>query len=1079
MESLGFTTIQSRFVPEARATMDVLIHDETGLRVIKFHPENPAHTECNALLAFATPPEDDKGIPHILEHSVFCGSTRFPHHEPFTVVTSSSLQTYANAYTAQMHTGYNFSSNCEADYLNILDIYVDAIFRPLILEDERIYGQEGWHLHVDENTGMLDERGVVLGEMKGHFSSPTSLANFHAQRLLFGDTAPGFESGGLPAAIIQGTHADMLNFYNKHYTPGNCVVVFYGPIALEKELEHLLPYLTATKRVSPIQIPLVAPKSLNEPLTIPYSSEEDEDAGILCRGYHLFNLCDATPTLLLAFRVLDYILFDQSSSPIPDTLEKAHLCKSCYSQLHIEDAQCALYVTCMGCDPTEQGVTLLCSALTETLEGLALGDINPTFASYLSLEALSAALNKIEFTLREIDSDFGIKVADSTAFAIIAGLEPDFLLCYEDALKELREMIAAGTASTYFRNLVLKYLSGLSRSVDVVLIPEPELAERRGEENEIRLSAIRDTLSEKELRELALRAHDIESRQQVEEPKEVLDSFPVLTRDDIAGLERHVLDARCHLTKTNIPIAHYNTGSLGAGVCYLKVCLDVTSFCTPTNIHLLSFIANALLGESPTNSFPTVDKLHREVNACTGDLDVSLIIRKRRAFETFADKKLVGTARAFVEVTTKCLEAEYERVLRLVIEEILYGSLPGLVDQKHLLRLMRQYQSDLREDLLSNSTHTVASSKAQASQGDVAAYLRELTMGPTMHGWLTSQLVLIDGDSSSDDEGEAEEIVCCSDDLETCEDTHGPAEELDVLGSHLTELWKNILSHASLLVVIGHNVPALAPYADKLCITAADRAIIQNILTTDPLTLVTGRILTPFARPQINTWISRRSNLPIYPQFQALLSQAEDDIYRPALQSVALPIEVNYIARAIPASPTLLPAALDGPHLLLDHYLNNVYLWDKVRVEGGAYGCIASCNRDGSMYIVSYRDPQVLRTIAVYDDLENHCRSEPFASLGSNELFRLKIGCLGGEQLPMGPEHRFSHAFDMFLRERDPSESYHALRKMLRTTATELQKVYETYSSISAGSTIVIGPEESCRTALDNGKISFYDTFDQ
>lgn len=190
----GFTVVESEYVSETSTQLIKLIHEQSGLTVFKHIPQDASYTENSANIAFATFASDDKGLPHITEHSVFCGSELYPHKDPFNEVTKTSLKVYNNAFTAQTHTVYEFASRCKRDYFNILSVYLDAVFRPALLKDPRIYAQEGWHLHLETEDGEIVQSGIVLNEMKSRCASPSTVLVYNLQRLLYGGTAMGYET---------------------------------------------------------------------------------------------------------------------------------------------------------------------------------------------------------------------------------------------------------------------------------------------------------------------------------------------------------------------------------------------------------------------------------------------------------------------------------------------------------------------------------------------------------------------------------------------------------------------------------------------------------------------------------------------------------------------------------------------------------------------------------------------------------------------------------------------------------------------------------------------------------------------
>ena len=268
----GFKLIENRFVEEVNANCLYFRHEQSGARLMKI-----AADDANKLfsVSFKTPPTNDYGTPHIMEHSVLNGSENFPVKSPFDQLLKGSLNTFLNAMTGSDYTTYPVASMNDKDYFNLMHVYMDAVFNPLIHSDPKILKQEGWHYELDSIEGDIVYKGVVYNEMKGAFSSPQRELNYQTNKMLFPDNSYGVSSGGYPQSIPQLTYDYFKNFHEKYYHPSNSFVLLYGDADLDQELEFLdqeyfSGYENPGEKVEiPLQAPFKAKKSAEKPYSIP------------------------------------------------------------------------------------------------------------------------------------------------------------------------------------------------------------------------------------------------------------------------------------------------------------------------------------------------------------------------------------------------------------------------------------------------------------------------------------------------------------------------------------------------------------------------------------------------------------------------------------------------------------------------------------------------------------------------------------------------------------------------------------------------------------------------------------------
>lgn len=1155
----GFTVVENEYISETDTQLIKLVHGPSGLTVFKHIPRDTSYTENSANIAFATFASDDKGLPHITEHSVFCGSELYPHKDPFNEITKTSLKVYNNAFTAQTHTTYEFASRCKRDYLNILSVYLDAVFRPALLEDPRIYAQEGWHLHLEKEEGEIVQSGIVLNEMKSRCASPSSILIYNLQRLLYGGTVMGYETGGLPEAIVTGTHADIVEFYKRFYHPGNCIISFYGNIPLEDELhavadQYLVDYDCGDRQQvkCPPPIPTlyryqqdsarpsdndaagsvrVLNHSSRRVRFVEYGVSKETKAlkkeGVIGRIYHLFDLRDATPLLLLSVRVLDYILFDQTSSPVPEHLQSSLLCKSCYSMLDYNELQCTLYLSFLGCEHTEEGYLALISAYEDLLTELISSDKDGQYYRFLSPQAIGAALNHIELEYRDISPNYGLAVNNRTISAALAGCPSSTRLRYEEPLQELRKMIADDTITEYLCSVLAKYFTSLNPSqADVVLVPIPGYLDRCEEETRKQLRALKESLSPDDIQRLVASTQEQIRRALEPTPQEINELLPVLRLEDIDAVNTDMLKAQSFLhydlrkSPHLMPILYCHTGEQGRGMSYLNICIDVTEMCDLETLPFFSLLANHILGEVATTSYKTVESLHRAIDYYTGSLSISLEAEDVPPFLRDSKRPVPQSyksmpSRIYINIKATCKDDNTEAVMRIIFHEILGGSSVGLTNPRVLLRLLHEFWMSLREDIVEGDGHLVASRRASALCGRLTSFVYELASGPSMYNWLSKLLrdTLVDhnsrGNSPGDSTMAAEEEICHSDNSfegddnededDAFLDNDSTKQELCLLGERLAALLAKISSRPDLfLVCVGQRISELTPYVAKTRYNSGELSKIYSILAHHPFNDALLHVVNESysLRPgKLSIWVKRHNTCPLAEQFDRLLMwyRCEDqrlplDIdlveYSSVFNSLAIPSDVSYVARSylppLAENLTLERSYLSGnipAKYLALHIIENVYLWDNVRIKNGAYGCMLKLRLNGSAVLFSYDDSRVVETIRIYNALFESAE-QLYGGLDNRTLDSYKIGCLSANQIGISPKQIFRQAVHYFISGYSVRKHYREVRETLSVTKDALLKAHEYFSNLSTAPSVVVGSTSSCQDAFAKGLIRRYDIFE-
>ncbi len=517
----GFRLDRIERIDEINGTAYEMKHEKSGARLI--YIDSPDSNKVFNI-AFRTTPHNSTGVAHIMEHSVLCGSRKFPLKEPFVELVKGSLNTFLNAMTYPDKTMYPVASKNDKDFHNLMDVYLDAVFYPRVREDAEIVMQEGWHYELENADDELTYKGVVFNEMKGVYSSPDSVLERQMMRELFPDTTYGVDSGGDPDYITDLTYEEFQEFYRVHYHPSNSYIFLYGDMNIEEQLAFLNDeYLSHFDAIEVhTEVALQAPFTEGKVVSYPYSvgSEETTDN----RTLHSFAyvLPDVTPEYSLAFEVLTHALLTSPAAPLKQALVKAGI-GSDVSGYYLDSIRQPMWtVQATGSNLDKQAD--LQRIVESTLQDLC--------DKGLDKELLEASLNSIEFALRE--SDFGgrpiglayiIRMMDNWLY----DNDPLELLHYEEALTNIRN----GLAGTYFEDLIRHSILNNNHKVLVSIYPERGLQERKDAEVKEHLAAVKANMTKEEIDAIVEQTKRLKIRQETPDNDEALASIPLLELSDL------------------------------------------------------------------------------------------------------------------------------------------------------------------------------------------------------------------------------------------------------------------------------------------------------------------------------------------------------------------------------------------------------------------------------------------------------------------------------------------------------------------------------------------------------------------
>lgn len=517
----GFRLNRIERIEEINGTAYEMKHEKSGARLI--YIDSPDSNKVFNI-AFRTTPQDSTGVAHIMEHSVLCGSRKFPLKEPFVELVKGSLNTFLNAMTYPDKTMYPVASKNDKDFHNLMDVYLDAVFYPRAANDPEILMQEGWHYELENVDDELTYKGVVFNEMKGVYSSPDSILERELMHELFPDTTYGVDSGGNSDVIPELTYEGFQEFYRTHYHPSNSYIFLYGTMDIEEQLRFINDeYLSHFDAIEvDTEVTLQAPFNEGKIVTYPYSIGSDESIDNRTLHALAYVLPAVTPEQSLAFEVLTHALLTSPAAPLKQVLVKAGIGSdvSGYYLDSIRQPMWAVHASGSNMDKQMELQSIVEATLTKLCE------------EGIDKELLEASLNSIEFALRE--NDFGgrpiglayvIRMMDNWLY----GNDPLELLHYEEGLKNIRK----GLNGTYFEDLIRHSILENNHKALVSMYPECGLQEKKDRDVKEQLANIKSSMSQDELEAIVEQTKRLKIRQETPDSEEALASIPLLELSDL------------------------------------------------------------------------------------------------------------------------------------------------------------------------------------------------------------------------------------------------------------------------------------------------------------------------------------------------------------------------------------------------------------------------------------------------------------------------------------------------------------------------------------------------------------------
>ena len=675
----------------------ILRHKKSGARIAIL-----SNNDDNKVfyIGFRTPPEDETGVPHIIEHTTLCGSKKFPVKDPFIELAKGSLNTFLNAMTYPDKTVYPVASCNDQDFKNLMDVYLDAVFNPNITKYEEIFKQEGWHYELTGKDDELKINGVVYNEMKGAYSSPDEVLSSQIYRSLFPDNTYSKDSGGNPEYIPKLTYEAYLDFYHKYYHPSNSYIYLYGDMDVVERLEWLDKEYLSLYDYKKVNSEINKQPAFDEIKNVETQYSITMDDSQENKTYLSYNrvVGDSLDEMLYqAFDVLDYALVSSPGAPVKQALIDAGIGDDVYGSYDAGILQPVFSFVAKNANASQ----------ADEFESIIENTLKEVVKTGINKEALLAGINSSEFKFREADFGqfpkgllFGLNCLDSWLFD---DMKPFIHLECLGTFAKLRKAVD----TDYFEKLIQECLLDNTHGSSVTVKPKRGLGNEREEALAKELSDYKASLSDEEIKKLIEDTEHLKKYQEEPSSDEDLRKLPMLTRADMkknampfSNIEDELLDVKVvrHDIESN-------------GIDYISFLFDAGDF-AQSELGYLGFFTNAL-GLVSTEKYSYTD-LANATNIYTGGISTGT-----------ASHPDIKDRNNFVfkfEVKLKVLEKNLDKALELM-EQMLLSS--DFTDTKRLGELVAQIKARLQANL-SSSGHLVAAMRSMSSFSRYALYQDEL-----------------------------------------------------------------------------------------------------------------------------------------------------------------------------------------------------------------------------------------------------------------------------------------------------------------------------------------------------------------
>ena len=929
----NFRIFNVRRLEELNCSLWEMEHEITGAQLVWLDRADDNKTFA---IAFKTIPEDSTGVFHILEHSVLCGSDKYPVKEPFVELLKSSVNTFLNAMTYPDKTVYPISSRNDKDFLNLLDVYMDAVLHPAIYRKPEIFRQEGWRYELRDGQDPIYQ-GVVFNEMKGAYASADTVLEYTMNQLMFPDNCYAVESGGHPEYIPDLTYEQFIANHQKFYHPSNSRIILCGSVDLQAALSHIDGYLKEyVRQDADFSIPMHAPVPYQEKRVLyEIGAEEDTENRTIVSCGCMLGRFDDQEKLYAAAVLKDYLAGD-NDSPLKQAILEAGLGQDVKLNLH--DGIQQNWISWEVWNTEESKLDTIKAAVKRVLTDLC--------ENGLDQGRLEACFNRFAFQLRDKDGGWASRSLSEALTMLdswLYGGDPAQYLLAEEALNALE----AKLHTDYFPGLIGSLFLDNPHMAMAVLVPSQSLGAEKQAKEAARIASECALWTEADRTRIATQGQQLTAWQQTPDFPEALATIPVLQLSDIDPTPEQlpVTVTACN----DVPVLLHDIHN---GLTYLNLHFDISDL--PAQLLPAAALLMKLLGKLPTRSHTSAQ--------------LQMLTKQKIGKLRFTPTVYTGktcSIRLGAEIVSLANQAETAAdLLCEILNETLF------TDKGLLKNLLNQTMMQLQMEFV-GAGHQFAMTRAcsMLTSGDAA---REALAGSTFIQWVKAQCTADDG-------------------------------QLDALLQQLRTVAQTALCTKRMTVSISGNAEAL----------------IQKVVYTFPAGTAAGALqITPYAANQIG--------LPI-------------------------PASIGFASKA--SHLTKHGGHFHGSSYVLANILNFSYLWNEIRVQGGAYGCGFAGRDDGCLFFYSYRDPQPGRSLGIFDKAADFIRT--FCDQ-STDLTPMILGALASADPLLNTQRKIATAENRYFKEVSYEEICRVRQELIHTTNKDLLALIPALEALALDNSVCV-----------------------
>lgn len=952
----GFELIKEQEIPEIKTQAKWYRHLKSGAELLSL--QNDDENKVFGI-TFRTPAEDSTGVAHIMEHSVLCGSRKFPVKEPFVELIKGSLHTFLNAFTYPDKTCYPVASTNLQDFYNLVDVYLDAVFYPNLTPFT--LQQEGWHYELENPDDPLVFKGVVFNEMKGNYSSPDRILNEYSQQCVFPNNTYQYESGGHPRNIPDLTWEQFINFHKTYYHPSNSRIYFYGDDPEEQRLRQLNEYLKDFDRVE-VDSQILMQQKTGETKTIreKYQVSEDAEQNKTMLTVNWLLPENADPFTVYSLAILGHILMGTPASPLHKALIDSGMGED-VTGVGVETELRQMYFSTGLKGIAEENAGKVETLIVDMLADLAQNGIDP--------HSVEASMNTLEFRLRENNTGSyprGLALMLRALATWLYDRDPMEALGFEKPLAQIKESLTANPR--FFEEVIKQHLLNNSHRVTLILSPDKELGKLEEKREKDRLTKARMQMDETAMQKVIENTKELKARQEKPDAPEDLARIPSLQLSDIEKESKKIPIEVFENQQARILYHDLFTN----GIVYLAVGFDMHTLPQDLLPYVPLFCRSLLEIGTTEESFV---QLFQRIGRKTGGISPSVYSASQNN-RSDANLLLLLRGKALMSQTGDMLEIMDDIVRKVNFE-----------NRERFLQMLLDEKAGLESGIV------------PSGHGFVNTRLKALF---TETGWLSEQM--------------------------------GGITYLFFLRKLLEQVksdWPSVLAKLEQICSIVFNRNNL------ICNVTLDR---ENWREFEPK-LQSFLDALPFAESNRVTW------------------QHGNGI---GFEGLTMPAQVNYVGKA--ANLYDLGYRFHGSVLVVQKFLRTTWLWERVRVQGGAYGGFCTFDRrTGVFSFLSYRDPNLLKTIENYDNASQFLKEAP---LSREEITKSIIGTIGDIDAYQLPDAKGYTSMSRFLANESDEDVQRLREEVLSTTEKDFRAFAEVLEQVNQhGIVSVLGSPEAIAEA--------------